>query len=443
MKNKPTLVFIIVLLIIALLMGINYFTTPFLNMFEDNDSRQQNRQTNEENLGDRNDNAQQKNVEQLLADMPVEAKVAQLITYPLVVDSSSSQPQTAEVATPSAIEATNSSAIEAVEEENDQVLSEQVGQEIQRLQPGFFIFFGSDINLNQVQDVVGKANRFYDRDSLLPLFAVDHEGGQVQRLSGSGFSQLPAWQTMCDRDDEERVKLLTRSARELSQAGINIVFAPVVDLGGSWLGTRSCSNYDNLQRAATDYIEVFGGQQVMAVIKHFPGIGSAPADLHQTISSIDLDGEDVNIFKDLLDIYPNIGVMTTHVQINNQFDGIPCSLSSRCLYALDEYWPQALVFTDALEMGALEVYANQVAQASDSAQLKIKASDSGSYLPSLAVEAIKAGNNVLVFGKDVSYEELQDVRIRLVQEYNDSPEFKQQVDYSLQKILAIKQIDYE
>jgi beta-glucosidase-like glycosyl hydrolase len=400
-------------------------------MFEDNNNQEQSQQVEEKPTKQENA-SETKTVDQILAEMEVEAKVAQLMTYPVAVSANQTQSE--------ANEATLSA---AVEETGAKVMTGQSKQEIQELQPGLFIFFGSGIGSDRVQTVIQETNQLYNQDSLPPLFAVDHEGGQVQRFSGEGFSQLPAWQIMCSRSSEERSELFAQSAQELSQVGVNIVFAPVVDLGGSWLGTRSCKNYENLQPTAADFIEAFGQHQIMPVIKHFPGIGAAPADPHQTTSSINLDGEDVNIFKDLLDAYPNIGVMTAHIQIRDQFDEMPCSLSSRCLYALDEYWPESLVFTDALEMGALEVYAQQTIEASPSAQIKIETSDADSYLPSLAVQAIKAGNNVLVFGKDVSFEDLLDIRETLVQEYNNNPEFKKQVDYSLQKILAIKQINHE
>ncbi|MDN5874743.1 MAG: beta-N-acetylhexosaminidase, partial [Sinobacteraceae bacterium] len=68
------------------------------------------------------------------------------------------------------------------------------------------------------------------------LVAVDHEGGRVQRFRSGGFSRIPAMATL-DPAYAESPQQATTQAREygycigseLSAAGIDLCFAPVLD----------------------------------------------------------------------------------------------------------------------------------------------------------------------------------------------------------------------
>jgi phosphoheptose isomerase len=66
----------------------------------------------------------------------------------------------------------------------------------------------------------------------------------------------------------------------------------------------------------------------------------------------------------------------------------------------------------------------------DSAQLK--------DLSQVAIEAIRAGNHVILFGNGVSVDEVDLVLHALEQEYQDSASFRAQVDAALLKVLNLK-----
>ena len=266
----------------------------------------------------------------------------------------------------------------------------------------------------------------FSETDYLPLIAVDHEGGLVQRLNGEGFTKLDAWQKVVNSYSNEQQKaVFNQSARELSEVGINIVFAPVVDLASSSavLKTRAAADMDKTYLAASNFILQFAQNGVMAVIKHFPGIGSISKDPHNAASTITLDKNDTEIFSQLLNKFKNIGVMTTHVRLENKLSGQVCSLSEECLSKFTDTYPKVLLFTDDLTMKSAKAQG-------DSAQEK--------SLGQIAVEAIKAGNNVLVFGRGTNASSLEEVVVTLQKEYEDSESFRNKVNNSVAKILELK-----
>lgn len=426
-NKRNTKIFIGVLTTIALLLGLNYFTTPFLNYFESNTV-----EPPPTPAAEPSPTASSKL--ELLETLTPEEKIAQLIAYPAVIENESEVE-----AVPAAMSAVaTDAALVNAEKRLDETSSTSVIlnlEQIAEFNPGVVVIFGNNLSQRQVLLAVDQLQAKTNDNSLLPLVAVDHEGGTVQRLSGAGFEKLLPWQSLCQQDAAAIEEQLTQSAQELQAAGINIVFAPVLDLGGSVLGARSCNDFDHALEAAQIYIEVFGQHQIMPVIKHFPGIGNITQDLHFGLDEIRLDGEDTQIFSRILDQYPNIGVMTSHVMLENKLEGLPCSLSAECLSAFPENYPQALVFTDALNMGAIE---ELLTLETDSAAASASSSHQLQNMTDVAKQAILAGNDILVFSQEITADDLNTVKQDLAQEYEQNEVFKASVDASLEKILVIK-----
>jgi beta-glucosidase-like glycosyl hydrolase len=426
-NKRNTKIFIGVLTTIALLLGLNYFTTPFLNYFESNTVEPPSTP-----VAEPTSTANSKL--ELLETLTPEEKIAQLIAYPAIIENKLELETTS--ATVSA-NATNTALVNAENklDETGQTFVISNLEQLAEFNPGVVVIFGNNLSQEQVSLALNQLQTKTNDNFLLPLVAIDHEGGSVQRLSGEGFEKLPPWQNLCQQDAAAIEEQLTQSAQELQAAGINIVFAPVLDLGGSVLGARSCNDFDHALEAAQIYIEVFGQYQIMPVIKHFPGIGNITQDLHFGLDEIRLDSEDTQIFSRVLDQYPNIGVMTSHVMLENKLEGLPCSLSTECLSAFPKNYPQVLIFTDALNMGAIEELLtletnSATASASSTRQLQ--------NMTDVAKQAILAGNDILVFGQEITSHDLNTVKQDLAQEYKQNELFKARVDASLEKVLVIK-----
>jgi len=121
------------------------------------------------------------------------------------------------------------------------------------------------------------------------LLCVDQEGGRVQRFR-DGFSQLPPLQgfdALYRRDPVAALELAREHAwlmaSEIRASGIDLSFAPVVDLGrgNKAIGNRAFSPDPDIVAGFTRaYVEGMHSAGMAATIKHFPGHGSVLEDTH-------------------------------------------------------------------------------------------------------------------------------------------------------------------
>lgn len=117
------------------------------------------------------------------------------------------------------------------------------------------------------------------------LFATDQEGGQVQRLEGEGFSDLPSAVTQGRLSEAElRSKWLTWG-QELKDAGVLYDLAPDADVvpAGTESGNAAVgalkrhygSDPETVSAKATAVVEGLRDAGVASSLKHYPGLGRA------------------------------------------------------------------------------------------------------------------------------------------------------------------------
>ncbi|MEO5963729.1 MAG: beta-N-acetylhexosaminidase, partial [Thermomonas sp.] len=121
------------------------------------------------------------------------------------------------------------------------------------------------------------------------LLCVDQEGGRVQRFR-EGFSALPpleGFDALYRRDAASALELAREHAwlmaSEIRATGIDLSFAPVVDLGrgNRAIGNRAFSPDPQVVAAFTRaYVEGMHSAGMAATLKHFPGHGSVLEDTH-------------------------------------------------------------------------------------------------------------------------------------------------------------------
>lgn len=298
---------------------------------------------------------------------------------------------------------------------------------IKDYQPGVVIYYGKQIDRETLEEATKNIYAQFAQTDYQPLLAVDHEGGIVQRLSGAGFTKLESWQTVVTTYAPAQQKaVLSQSAKELHEAGINMVLGPVVDIASSsaFLGNRAAADVDQVALATSNFIYSFAQYGIMPVIKHFPGIGSISRDPHFAVSTITPSKNDTAVFSRTLDTFSNIGVMTAHVRIQDKFNDEVCTLSIDCVGKLGELYPQVLLVTDDLAMPPARMQPHTTAQTKP--------------LPEVAVQAVEAGNHVLMFGLDVTTKELEAIVYTLQESYRDSVQFRGKVDAALARILELK-----
>lgn len=121
------------------------------------------------------------------------------------------------------------------------------------------------------------------------LVCVDQEGGRVQRFQ-DGYSELPSLAGFGAqfRVDPDAAREAARGharlmAGEVRSSGVDLSFAPVVDVGHGNLaiGDRAFSEDPHVVAALTRaYVEGMHQAGMAATLKHFPGHGSVREDTH-------------------------------------------------------------------------------------------------------------------------------------------------------------------
>ncbi|MFZ5376342.1 MAG: glycoside hydrolase family 3 N-terminal domain-containing protein [Patescibacteria group bacterium] len=419
MKNKTTLILMVILAIFAVLAGYNYFNKPILKYLQ-GISEKNSLAEKINQLQNQQESAEDK----LLKQYSTEEKIHQLLAVPVVINKSTDST------------GGNISTASALVDSSSGVSLAWVESHL----PGAVVIFGERVSSDSAKFVIDEIKSFVsvadlgsqEKRHFLPIIAVDHEGGSVQRLSGTGFSDLPPWRSICGFSAEKQAEIFTQSASELAGVGVNMILAPSLDLAESHrvFKDRFCGDQEQLYQAADSMIMAFARQGIISVVKHFPGIGQTTLDLHKTEQEVDVSLEEMQMFQAILDKYANIGVMSAHLIVKDRFSGTPCSLSSECLGYLRRDYPQVLVMSDAIEMrSALMVFeqSGQVEPATD-VELISKAS----------TQAILAGNDLVVFGRGVSENDLQAVIGVLVDKYQGDAEFRKRVDESFIKVVGLK-----
>ena len=199
------------------------------------------------------------------------------------------------------------------------------------------------------------------------VIAVDHEGGRVQRFR-AGFTELPAARRIgaCyDRDPALGRSLAEASglvaAFELRRAGLDLDFAPVIDLGAGneeTIGERAFhSEPGAVADLARGWLRGAGRAGFAGVGKHFPGHGTARGDTHfDTVadgrSLAELRSADLAPFAALS---PRLGgVMTGHVRFPAVDPGAAVTFSETWIRGVlrRDLGFAGIVFSDDLSMGA-------------------------------------------------------------------------------------------
>jgi beta-N-acetylhexosaminidase len=234
---------------------------------------------------------------------------------------------------------------------------------IDDLKVGGLILFAQNLKSpDQIADLCQAAQSFAHQCGQPPLLiGIDQEGGVVARLKPpfTQFDGNPGMKTI--RDAEQFAQI---TATELKSIGINMDMAPVLDVlpahGPSVMQSRS---FGHDPRWVTQMgITVIDGLQkhgIMAVAKHFPGIGRTIIDSHEDLPDSDITLDDLESI-DLLPFREAVksqvaGIMLSHIRYQHFDPQWPASLSSLIAgdYLRRKMGFTGLVLTDDFDMGAI------------------------------------------------------------------------------------------
>lgn len=230
---------------------------------------------------------------------------------------------------------------------------------------GIILFSRNIVSQEQVKDLCHAVQAYAKEHDQPPLFiAIDQEGGVVSRLK-EPFTQFPSGNPAMKNTDDA-LEFASITAKELSYIGVNMDMAPVMDVlpaGFNGIMDKRVFNGDAnfVAKMGTAVISGLQQNKIMAVAKHFPGIGRTTLDSHLTLPELDMDYNEF-LKTDLIPFEASVknnvaGIMLSHIQYNFIDPDWPASLSIKIVKDLlrSKMKYNGLVMTDDLDMKAVTI----------------------------------------------------------------------------------------
>lgn len=242
-------------------------------------------------------------------------------------------------------------------------LSTEEAAIFRKLRPAGFILFTRNIaSPEQVRKLTDDLRGLSYDD---PILGIDQEGGRVTRTSGIAPA-CPSAAAFAAKPEEWQIAAAGDATAELLlMLGLNLNFAPVLDLD-HFPGTQNALRQRCWGRDAQDVIDRAGvwnrwarKRGMLGCGKHFPACGRAMSDPHEDLpfshaTKEELMREDVIPYTALM---PELdAVMLAHVMFPEIDAEFPASLSRRIItgWLRDQLgFDKHLVMTDDLDMGAI------------------------------------------------------------------------------------------
>lgn len=295
---------------------------------------------------------------------------------------------------------------------------------------GGVIFFTQ--NIKSETQFKNLTNNIKKEAVLPPFLAIDQEGGRVERTENIfGAKKYLSAKFAAEKGTEFVKSQTTQISRELKDWGINLNFAPCVDVNTNpknpIIGERSFSNNaQEVVKFGKIVVDEYLENKIIPCIKHFPGHGDANVDSHLELPKIDLSLKEMK--ETHLKPFDEIAspmIMIAHMHCKC-FDEkkTSTSLSKNAInYLRDEIGFDGVIISDDMIMGAiLELIKDKTDKTYAQAELCAK--------------AIKAGVNILLY-RDC-YNSTIDIIETLYNIAKVDMELQEKIDISYDKIQKIK-----
>ena len=251
---------------------------------------------------------------------------------------------------------------------------------------GILFFQGNPVNQAKL------ANQFQSRSKVPLLMVMDAEYGLAMRLDNT--IAYPRQMALGAIQNDSLLEVMGSDlAEQMKMVGLHVNLAPVVDINvnpnNPVINSRSFS--ENKELVADKALRIMTGLQknnVIATAKHFPGHGNTNVDSHESLPIINLTKKRLKEveffpFKKLID-HGIGGVMIAHLYVPalDPKDKMASTLSEKIVKGVlqKELGFEGLIYTDALNM---------------------KGISESNRKGDIDMEALLAGNDILLFPEDV------------------------------------------
>ena len=202
------------------------------------------------------------------------------------------------------------------------------------------------------------------------FIAIDEEGGRVTRFKDKeGFETFISAQKVAKTLDLGAAgELYGKMAQQLKDVGVNVNFAPVVDVlnpKSTIIGSRGrafSADIDEVSLYASEFMRASQSRGVIASMKHFPGHGNVEADSHTAKVVIEnFDYDELKPYFDAVRKNEAKMIMVGHIYLMQRDAELPSSLSPAIIDGLlrGELKFDGVVISDDMLMGGLKDFTLQ------------------------------------------------------------------------------------
>lgn len=230
--------------------------------------------------------------------------------------------------------------------------------------PGMVIIFSENFTgKNDLRDLCKRIKKLKGG----PLISIDMEGGRVNRLKKI-IGEIPAAEEYGKWEESKIEKFSFKIGKTLKEFGIDINFAPCVDLGpvkeGTGLEGRTISDDpEEIKLKAKAFLKGLWKAGIIGCIKHYPGLGASEVDSHKSLPFVNLKKNELNRHIEIFNFLKNYSpvIMVSHCVYTSIDKIYPASISKKIIKMIKPY--KGLIISDDLEMGALSSFGDLVQRA--------------------------------------------------------------------------------
>ena len=309
-------------------------------------------------------------------------------------------------------------------------VSEAFAAMLETYRVGNVILYGQNIRREDSDGGFARCRRLTDSirgamgTEIPPLISIDVEGGTVTRFHWP--KALDSARTLGRKNDTDRAAAqFARIGEGLSDAGINVDLAPVLDVtddASHFLGTRVISaDPDTTARIGAACIDGLHTANVLSFVKHFPGHGAIDVDSHDKtpVSKRSLDAlKQYDLIPYASCLVHADGVLVGHLLFSEIDDAHIASQSYLFMTELlrGEYGFEGIVMSDDFRMAGL--------------RKQVKLAEG-------AVQFLLAGGDLILCGANHEYQRA--ILDGLQQAVADGRISESRLDESVYRILAAKE----
>lgn len=236
---------------------------------------------------------------------------------------------------------------------------------IEKYKVGGVIVLGENAkNTKQLLKLLNSIRKENQKNSIPLFMSIDEEGGRISRMPKE-FKKLPTNEVIGKINDGKFSFEIGRTlADEIKEFGLNMDFAPVLDVNSNpknpIIGDRAfSSDAEIVSNLGIQTMEGIRSENVIPVVKHFPGHGDTSTDSHLGLPSVN---NDLNRLKNM-ELIPFAeaiknnaeAIMIAHILLPKIDKENPSSMSRTIITDIlrEDYKFDGVVITDDMTMGAI------------------------------------------------------------------------------------------